>query len=164
MICMSVFVLAHVLLCFLLFAQTAVSLVDERRLLAFDVALHQACEGGDRRWYASTLELQLASLGLCKACRGVPTLRVQVGEGTPRTLRFPREPRTTRNSSREPVVQPGFLSWGIDQPIVGVVWPTSLLKLSFGECFNQSIIGVVWPRSQQLSFLGNFNQSIAGIV
>lgn len=41
-------------------------------------ALNQACEGEEKRWYTSTLELQLASLAMCKACRSVPTWHVRV--------------------------------------------------------------------------------------
>ncbi|CAM9389107.1 unnamed protein product, partial [Ectocarpus sp. 6 AP-2014] len=50
---------------------------------AFVVALSQACEGGEKRWYVSTLELQLTSLGMCRACRNVSTLRVRVEDQTP---------------------------------------------------------------------------------
>lgn len=39
----------------------------------------------------STLELQLASLEVCKACRSVPTLRVRVANETPSTLWAPRD-------------------------------------------------------------------------
>ncbi|CAM9669642.1 unnamed protein product, partial [Hapterophycus canaliculatus] len=55
-----------------------------RCLDAFTIALHQACGGSLRRWYASTLQLQLASLGFCRACRSVPTLHVRVNRSTPR--------------------------------------------------------------------------------
>ncbi|CAN0511524.1 unnamed protein product, partial [Ectocarpus sp. 8 AP-2014] len=51
---------------------------------AFVVALNQTCDGGDKRWYASTLELQLVSLEFCGACRRVPTLHVRVDRQTPR--------------------------------------------------------------------------------
>ncbi|CAN0496982.1 unnamed protein product, partial [Ectocarpus sp. 8 AP-2014] len=50
----------------------------------FVVALNQTCDGGDKRWYASTLELQLVSLEFCGACRRVPTLHVRVNRQTPR--------------------------------------------------------------------------------
>ncbi|CAM9787639.1 unnamed protein product, partial [Ectocarpus sp. 8 AP-2014] len=51
---------------------------------AFGVALNQTCDGGDKRWYASTLELQLVSLEFCGACRLVPTLHVCVDRQNPR--------------------------------------------------------------------------------
>ncbi|CAM9691685.1 unnamed protein product, partial [Ectocarpus sp. 4 AP-2014] len=51
---------------------------------AFIVALNQTCDGGKRRWYASTLELQRVSLAFCGACRSVPTLHVRVDRETPR--------------------------------------------------------------------------------
>jgi len=47
-----------------------------RCLDAFAVAVSQACAGDKKRWYTSTLELQLASLGFCRVCRGVPALSV----------------------------------------------------------------------------------------
>ncbi|CAN0553692.1 unnamed protein product, partial [Ectocarpus sp. 8 AP-2014] len=55
-----------------------------RCLDAFIVALNQTCDGGEKRWYASTLELQLVSLEFCGACRHVPTLDVRVNRQTPR--------------------------------------------------------------------------------
>ncbi|CAM9559577.1 unnamed protein product, partial [Ectocarpus sp. 6 AP-2014] len=54
------------------------SLVNKRHLRAFNITQ-------DKFWFAFTLELQLASLGLCKACRGFPALRVRVEEETPPT-------------------------------------------------------------------------------
>ncbi|CAN0090492.1 unnamed protein product [Ectocarpus sp. 12 AP-2014] len=45
---------------------------SSEHLDAFIVALNQTCDGGEKRWYASTLELQLASLefvGRADACR-----------------------------------------------------------------------------------------------
>lgn len=54
--------------------------------------LNQACRGGEKRWYTSTLELQLASLELCRACRRVPTLHVLVYPRTLRTLWSPCKP------------------------------------------------------------------------
>ncbi|CAN0042237.1 unnamed protein product [Ectocarpus sp. 6 AP-2014] len=41
---------------------------------ALVVALSQACKGGEKRWYASILELQLTSLDMCRACRSTPIL------------------------------------------------------------------------------------------
>ncbi|CAN0045026.1 unnamed protein product [Pylaiella littoralis] len=57
---------------------TAGSSVNERRLRAFPHRPAQAYAGEDRCWYASTLQLQLASLGLCEACRDVPMLSVML--------------------------------------------------------------------------------------
>lgn len=61
-------------------SQTTDSLVNKRRLGAFNITK-------DRVRFASTLELRLASLGLWKACRGFPALRVWVEEETSPTLR-----------------------------------------------------------------------------
>lgn len=54
-----------------------------RCLNAFTIALGQASE---RKWYTSTLELQLASFEVCVACRGVRTLLVTVDEYIPLSL------------------------------------------------------------------------------
>lgn len=63
---------------------------------AFAIALNHVCGkgkpccsggsdsgGGPMRWYASTLNLQLASLDLCRTCRSVATLHILVEDGTP---------------------------------------------------------------------------------
>ncbi|CAM9960933.1 unnamed protein product, partial [Ectocarpus sp. 12 AP-2014] len=88
--------------------------VHSRCLDAFVVALGQVYHAGeDRRWYTSTLELQLASLDFCRACRNVPTLRMRVGEGTPSSLlnvlaeeqqKHPASSHQDRGSSRLPPV------------------------------------------------------------
>ncbi|CAM9679854.1 unnamed protein product, partial [Ectocarpus sp. 8 AP-2014] len=60
--------------------------VDRSRWLdALVVALDQAY-GGRRQWYTSTKELQLTSLGVCRACRNVPTLHLQIKDGIPGRL------------------------------------------------------------------------------
>ncbi len=155
-----------------------VYLGKSRCLDAFTIALNQAiieCEGGVKHWYASTLELQLASIEMCHACRKVPTLRVRVGDQTPSTLWSPRHSQKNLSnthsskvglSSRVPGVHTFCLTWEFPEEIPAeVVWPASLQQLSFGEYFNQPIAGVVWPASlQQLSFGKSFNQPIAGVV
>eukprot|EP00903_Cladosiphon_okamuranus_P014849 g13750.t1 len=79
-----------------------------RCLDAFLAALGQASEGGEKIWYVSTLQLQLASMEFCRACRSVPTLRPITGVVWPASLRR--------------------LSFGhcFNQPIANVVWPDSL--------------------------------------
>eukprot|EP00903_Cladosiphon_okamuranus_P015491 g14302.t1 len=87
-----------------------------RCLDAFIIALSQAYaydgggagEGDVEGWFASTRELQLASLDLCRACRSVPSLLVRIDAGTPRRLwdttphcRFP----TSTRSSRVPALE-----------------------------------------------------------
>ncbi|CAM9828899.1 unnamed protein product, partial [Ectocarpus sp. 4 AP-2014] len=76
-----------------------------RRLV---VVLNQACEGGENRWFASTLELQRVSLGFCEACRSVRTLTVRVGRETPLDLRCPRH---RENSGRIPLLYPVCFKW-----------------------------------------------------
>ncbi|CAN0464092.1 unnamed protein product, partial [Ectocarpus sp. 12 AP-2014] len=188
---------------------------------AFVVALSQACEGGRKRWYASTLELQLASLDICRACRSISTLHVRVEDETPRSVWCPHEVQTgpdkgsskIRLANRVPVVRALQLTWalpmedllrtaaielwtsseclellgslcaaslrsviwprGLTQlllrasigiPIHDVSWPMRLQRLELGN-FNQSIAGVVWPSSvQQLSLGSDFNQPLFGVV
>ncbi|CAN0407192.1 unnamed protein product, partial [Ectocarpus fasciculatus] len=90
-----------------------------RYLDAFVVALSQACKGGRKRWYASTLELKLTSLDMCRACRSISILDVRVSSQTPGSFWFPRITQTrpsTRSSklgvsSRVPVVRALRLTW-----------------------------------------------------
>jgi len=92
-----------------------------RCLDAFVVALSQACEGGENRWYASTLQLQRVSSEMCIACRSAPTLHVRVDDRTPRALWFPRQSQILSNtriskvrlSSWVPVVRAVVLTWGL---------------------------------------------------
>ncbi|CAN0477722.1 unnamed protein product [Ectocarpus sp. 12 AP-2014] len=86
-----------------------------RCLDAFIVAFGQVYNTGERVWYTSALELQLASLDFCRACRNVPTLlRILLGEGTPGSLlnvlaeeqqEHPASSRQDRGSSRLPFMR-----------------------------------------------------------
>lgn len=82
---------------------------------AFIVSLNQACEGGKKRWYASTLELQQVSLEFCRACRSVPTLRIRVEGKTPVSLwlRFDPQHLLVPASSRVPLVRALALRWAL---------------------------------------------------
>ncbi|CAN0544875.1 unnamed protein product, partial [Ectocarpus sp. 8 AP-2014] len=57
---------------------------------ALIIAISQVYEGRGKRWYTSTLELRLASLETCRACRRVPTIHVRVDANTPPSLWSPR--------------------------------------------------------------------------
>ncbi|CAN0435400.1 unnamed protein product, partial [Ectocarpus fasciculatus] len=138
---------------------------------AFVVALDQACEGGEKRWYTSTLELQLASPVFCKACRSVSTLNVLVETATPRTLWASRALDSTTSevssssvSSRVPLVRAFSLTWRLSSDVVQQVSSTPKL-MTFERYVGESIMGVVWPASlQELSLGFNFNQPIAEFV
>ncbi|CAN0449996.1 unnamed protein product, partial [Ectocarpus fasciculatus] len=88
---------------------------------AFTVALNQACDGQEKCWYASTLELQLVSLEFCGACRSVQTLHVRVVPYTCPSLWSARQSHTTPDkrglevcvSSRVPAVQAIGLTWAL---------------------------------------------------
>ncbi|CAN0202173.1 unnamed protein product, partial [Ectocarpus sp. 8 AP-2014] len=60
--------------------------INSRCLDAFIVALSQPRAGGNKQWYASTLQLQLASFDYCRACRRVPTLLVRATRDSPYSL------------------------------------------------------------------------------
>ena len=67
-------------------------LAESRCLDAFTAAFshHESERSGKcyqkSRWYVSTLELQLASLEFCRACRSVPTWHLRLEEGAPERL------------------------------------------------------------------------------
>lgn len=70
-----------------LFSRTTGSpLMQSTFLDAIGVAVQQASVEGKNRWYTSTQELQLVSLGLCRACRDVRTLSVRVTVDSLRSL------------------------------------------------------------------------------
>ncbi|CAM9126585.1 unnamed protein product, partial [Laminaria digitata] len=62
----------------------------DRCVQAITVAIDQACGGGEKTWYVSTVNLQLASLQLCRACRAVVPLHVRLGQGIPRSMWAPQ--------------------------------------------------------------------------
>ncbi|CAM9608098.1 unnamed protein product, partial [Ectocarpus sp. 8 AP-2014] len=150
-----------------------------RCLDAFIVALSQACEGGGKQWYASTLELQVTSLDFCRACRSVPTLEVSVDEHTPRSLWAPnttqtrpiiRNSKVARISSRVPVVRAAGLTWGLLfevllESIAMELWGWSNVLRLRGPVDSASLVSVTWPpRLKLLSFGDSFNQPIAGVA
>lgn len=97
-----------------LFSRTTGSPLMQSTLLdAIGVAVQQASVEGKNRWYTSTKELQLVSLGLCRACRDVRTLSVRVTVDSPRSLwrlGYPSLPSTLESrslaSSRVPSIKP----------------------------------------------------------
>ncbi|CAM9977532.1 unnamed protein product, partial [Laminaria digitata] len=151
-------------------------------LRAFTVALNQACGGGEKVWYASTMHLQLASLDFCRACRAVPTLHVQIRKGTPRGLWAVRTPQARRRYigtesralSRVPAVQVYSAIWTIpyfyireDQPLE---FPDTEVRGGFkrqlGRFTNMSRVdSVIWPTSlRKLWFDDLFNHPIDEVM
>eukprot|EP00752_Nemacystus_decipiens_P008832 g7883.t1 len=144
---------------------------DEGRsqcLDAFTVALNQACEGGEKRWYASTLELQLASLEFCRACRSVPTLHVRVNPESPTSLWSSSTAYTVRigswvfgSSTRVPAVRAGSLTWNL--PIDALLYTVSseLWKWSDfvdlqGPILADGLASVDWPKGLKTLVLSTF--------
>ncbi|CAM9162233.1 unnamed protein product, partial [Ectocarpus sp. 13 AM-2016] len=109
-----------------------------RCLDAFTVALSQAGEG--KRWYVSTVELQLASREYCRACRSVTTLHVTVDNRTPRCLWADRDSRTRPGthsskkvcSSRVPIVRALRLTWMLPMEVLLNSANVELWKWSHG--------------------------------
>ncbi|CAM9759840.1 unnamed protein product, partial [Ectocarpus fasciculatus] len=145
---------------------------------ALVVALSQACDGGKKRWYASTLELQLASLEICRVCRSISTLhwelplqdllRTAAIELWTSSEYLELEGSSCAVSLRSVVWPRGLTQLAFDAafdiPVHDVSWPTGLQRLRFGN-FNQPVAGVVWPASlQQLSLGRRFNQPITGVM
>ncbi|CAM9772205.1 unnamed protein product [Ectocarpus fasciculatus] len=83
--------------------------------------IKQACDGQGKRWYTSTLELQLVSLAFCVACRDVRSCTCVLTAKRPPSLWSPRKSHTTSNkrsrevctSSRVPAVQAFGLTWAL---------------------------------------------------
>lgn len=150
---------------------------------AFTVALNESCDG--TQWYASTMELQLASLGFCKACRSVSTLRLTVEKATPARLWNDAAAHTISaalkrpKATRVPVLQPRDVTWKLPagsmkdvarvfekmrgltlgdlvmDTVDGVSWPASLRSLTFGRRYNRSVDGVLWPTSVECVTFGD---------
>ena len=150
----------------------------QRALDAFVIALSKACEGGRKRWYASTLELQLASREMCGACRSVQTLNVCVNKHTPATLWSRLRSRalsTTHGSksslsSRVPVVR--ALRLTCELPMKTLVkraakelWAGLKVLHLRGSIPTGRIEAAVWPNGLQgLEFGDRFNQPIIGVA
>jgi len=123
------------------------------------VALGQACEGGRKRWFTSTLELQRVSLDFCLACRSAPTLHVYVQAQTPRSLWSSRAPTNTnsskaRLSTRVPIVRALRLTWVLPMKVLVEsaaveLWAWSELVHLLGALSAGSLGSVVWPKRLQ---------------
>ena len=139
---------------------------SSRYLDAITIALGQACKGGKKRWYASTLELQLTSLGVCRACRFAPTLRVTVDAETPRSLWCPNKEQAgpiTRDTkgrvlSRVPVVRALRLIWEL--PFETLVESAAIELWTYTEVLGlwgsaRSVASVAWPKGLKELVLAN---------
>eukprot|EP00752_Nemacystus_decipiens_P014937 g13296.t2 len=132
-----------------------------RFLDAFIVALGQARGGEHKRWYAPTLELQLASLELCRVCRSIPTLNVRISDKTPVRLWVTPKPRKkskksrplskkARMVSRVPIVRALRLTWELPMDVLlryaaAELWKWSESLSLVGEVSESALKSVVWP-------------------
>jgi len=128
---------------------------------AFVVTLSQACEGGEKRWCESTLELQLASREMCSACRSIPTLLVRVDGRTPRAL-WSRQPQTLsiksisedRLLSRVPSLRALSLVWDLPVEVLfdeaaTELWESSKCVQLGGSISTGSLNSAAWPKGLQ---------------
>lgn len=146
------------------------------RLDALAIALDQAHQGGSKRWYASTLDLQLASLELCVARRAVSMLHVHIKGDAPRSLWYPSTltANPTPNKSKYPkprqipLVEAVSITCSVRSVLLDKVqvksWMVRVEELKFCDKFNQPIAGIVWPPSLQQFFGCDFNQPISGVL
>lgn len=116
------------------------------------VALDLSCDG--EKWYTSTQQLQLASLDLCTACRGVPTLALSVELSTPEylwaeaapaprgRLTGQKKPLEARTRTRVPLFGPRRVMWKL---------PASRLRLARKE---------LWANVECLLFTGYNNDRV----
>jgi len=141
---------------------------ENRCLDAFVVALNQASRRAEwGRWYTSTRELQLASLGLCRVCRSVPTLHARVSEKTPRTLwsspsslSSPPSPSPAPPGAgcwragvptRVPVVRAVALTWELPLEVLvrgasAELWRWSSYLQLRGSVLVTGLGAVAWPK------------------
>ncbi|CAN0056486.1 unnamed protein product, partial [Ectocarpus sp. 6 AP-2014] len=120
-------------------------------LNALIVALDETCDG--KSWYTSTMELQLASLDFCIACRNYQTVHLKVDTEIPRRLLAsadappPHPKRLFR--TRVPRLRARRVTWNmrtaveLRNPIFAL---TDVNCLVFGGVFEGSLEAVAWPR------------------
>ncbi|CAM9166011.1 unnamed protein product [Ectocarpus sp. 4 AP-2014] len=147
---------------------------SSRCLQAFRVALQQTCLDRES-WYASTTQLQLASLPFCLACRDSVTLCLTVDDSIPRRLlagvsadeavRAPAGPRQ-RGRSRVPRFQVREVTWHRRSSVELSARIYALAEADFffvDGGFNSGVDAVAWPaKLRRLEFGDYFNQPIAG--
>lgn len=141
------------------------------------VLMSQTCEGGRERWFTSTRQLQLVSVELCRACRGVPDFKVHIEEKTPRGVWCTRQSQLPLNmpvSIRVPVLRAFHFTW--DLPLDVLVenaaielWASSDVLCLRGSISAASLESVVWPRTlkrMELDFRSGFSweNAVAAIL
>ncbi|CAM9108795.1 unnamed protein product, partial [Scytosiphon promiscuus] len=111
---------------------------------ALTVAIDQHSPEG---WYVSTLQLQLASMQLCLACRRFSTLEVRVEEGTPSCV-WARSTPLSEQGSRVPPLRAVGLTWELDYFLIETArteLTKNLQRLELYSPFLSSVEGMIWP-------------------
>ncbi|CAM9161457.1 unnamed protein product [Ectocarpus sp. 13 AM-2016] len=137
-------------------------------LNAFIVALNETCDG--KSWYASTKELQLASMEFCIACRNVQTMHLKVDAQIPRRLLAAADTPLRRSKRLGRTLVPRLsarrVSWNM-KTAAELRYPIFAIQdvdcMKFGMDFEGSVETVAWPqRLETIEFHNSskFNQPI----
>eukprot|EP00904_Undaria_pinnatifida_P001034 jgi/Undpi1/10931/HiC_scaffold_3.g01457.m1 len=148
-------------------------------LRAVNVILNNHTNG--IQWFDSTVNLQLASVQLCSACRYTRKYHVRVPWGTPQWMWAPalrqhayslldgrvRAPwqDDVEQPERVPALRVRGITWGLSTTSALFLerneFVAGLENVVFGDYFNDDISGVVWPRGlKRLKFGREFNRTI----
>ncbi|CAN0035741.1 unnamed protein product [Ectocarpus fasciculatus] len=137
-------------------------------LKALVVTLNETCDGTS--WYTSTVELQLASLEICVACRTYRTMHLKVDPNIPRWLLAASDaqpPHPTRlGRTRVPRLKARRVTWNMrtaEALVNPILTMTDVDCLKFGHDFEGSLEAVTWPRRLKSIDIGSsfrFNNPI----
>lgn len=159
---------------FSVIALPALAILDRTNLssLAVDallVALDASC--GVNQWYVSIRHLQLASLALCAACRGLRTMRLRIVEESLGIISLADAPSSSAaqagldRRSRVPPVR--AMGWAWEVPSAELLSEglslAGLETLEFGGKFDDTLDRVEWPVGLRKLVLGGyFNRGLQG--
>ncbi|CAN0253896.1 unnamed protein product [Scytosiphon promiscuus] len=144
----------------------------DRCLQALTVSINQA--GGTRQWYTETKELQLASLQICRACRGAHTVHLRVDRDIPSTV-LATVDGSHRNSRRVipprvPRLRVRRVTWNLPSIDLMSDFMDALVEveeLFFGDAFDRSVAIRAWPsglKRVEFGWYSRFNLPIVGVT
>lgn len=127
---------------------------------------HDVLEG--RSWYVSTLQLQLASMRVCRVVRGSIGFHLTIDKDTPHIVcdgTFKGNLESVE-LMEVPVLRVWRVTWDDPERLLrDVVWPDCLRELSMGDAVGQSLEGMVWPSSlEQLTLGDSFRHPLEGVM
>lgn len=135
-------------------------------LEALWVALQNSVRDG-RSWFVSILQLQQASMQVCRVVRGTIGFHLKVDERTPRIVwdGVVKEMHELADLAELPALRVRGIKWeDLHRSLRDMVWPDYLLELSLGDYITQSLETVMWPSSlKQLTLGYNFDHPVEGV-